>query len=178
MKKIAAIGALTATGVAFLINYPTSTNSTMGGGQTGAQTSAGPSAEPNATESGAPASPNAVATPQQQATSTQEVPASQQVVAGSSGVKDGTFDGAVVDVGYGPVQVRIQVAGGKVAAADAIQHPSGDRRSDRINTYAIPVLNQEAVQAQSASINMVSGATYTSQGYLSSLQSALDQAGL
>lgn len=79
---------------------------------------------------------------------------------------------------YGPIQVKITVKNGKVTAAEAIEYPNNDPRDAQINAYAIPALNSEAVSASSAQIDTVSGATYTSQGYLSSLQSALDKAGL
>ena len=90
----------------------------------------------------------------------------------------GTYDGAVASTWYGPVQVRITVAGGKLTAAQAIQLPSGNGHDQQINSYAIPILSQEVVAAQSAKVDMVSGATYTSTGYLQSLQSALDKAHL
>jgi uncharacterized protein with FMN-binding domain len=89
-----------------------------------------------------------------------------------------TVTGTAVDTIYGPVQVQITVKNGKVTAAQAVQYPQGSPRDQQINSYAIPVLNQEAVSASSAHIDAVSGATYTSGGYLTSLQSALDQAGV
>lgn len=89
-----------------------------------------------------------------------------------------TVTGAVVETRYGPVQVRVTVKGGRITAAAAVQYPYGDSRSAQISSYAIPTLNQEAVAAGSASIDMVSGASYTSDGYLQSLQSALTAAGL
>jgi uncharacterized protein with FMN-binding domain len=89
-----------------------------------------------------------------------------------------TATGSVADTAYGPVQVQVTVKGGKVTAAEATQYPSGTPRDAQINSYAIPVLNQEAVSASSARIDAVSGATYTSEGYISSLQSALNKAGL
>ncbi len=89
-----------------------------------------------------------------------------------------TFTGDAVSTRYGPVQVQITVAGGKVTKSVVTQVPWSERRDQEINAQAVPVLNQEAVQAQSARIDMVSGATYTSDGYLRSLQSALDQAKL
>jgi uncharacterized protein with FMN-binding domain len=76
------------------------------------------------------------------------------------------------------VQVRITVSGGKVTAVDVVEYPDSNGRDQEINARALPVLVQETLQAQSAKIDMVSGATYTSDGYLTSLQSALDQAGL
>jgi uncharacterized protein with FMN-binding domain len=79
---------------------------------------------------------------------------------------------------YGPVQVQITVKDGKVTAAAAVVYPEETPRDYQINSYAIPQLNQEAVAAGSAKIDAVSGATYTSGGYIGSLQSALDKAGL
>ena len=89
-----------------------------------------------------------------------------------------TVTGTVADTIYGPVEVQITVKNGKVTAAQAVQYPQDSPRDQQINSYAIPVLNQEAVSASSASIDAVSGATYTSGGYVTSLQSALDKAGL
>ncbi len=86
--------------------------------------------------------------------------------------------GSVVQTRYGPVQVQLAVTDGTITGASVLQQPSGDPRSAQISSYALPVLADETVSAQSASIDMVSGATYTSAGYVQSLQSALDQAGL
>ncbi|MCW2777794.1 MAG: FMN-binding protein [Frankiales bacterium] len=96
----------------------------------------------------------------------------------STGAASSTVTGDVVQTRWGPVQVRITVASGKVTAASAVQVPSGNGRDAEINGYAVPVLDQETVSAQSASIDAVSGATVTSDGYVTSLQSALDAAGL
>jgi uncharacterized protein with FMN-binding domain len=89
-----------------------------------------------------------------------------------------TVTGTATDTIYGPVEVQITVKNGKVTAAQAVQYPQDSPRDQQINSYAIPVLNQEAVSAGSASIDAVSGATYTSNGYITSLQSALDKAGV
>lgn len=89
-----------------------------------------------------------------------------------------TITGDAVETQYGPVQVQITVKNGTITAVNAVEYPINDPRDQEINSYAIPQLNQEALSAQSAQIDTVSGATYTSGGYLSSLQSALDQAGL
>jgi uncharacterized protein with FMN-binding domain len=83
-----------------------------------------------------------------------------------------------VNTRWGPVQVEITVSGGRIVSARTVQQPNGNRRDDEINGYALPVLSQEAVQAQSANIDSVSGATVTSEGYIGSLQSALDSAHL
>ena len=97
--------------------------------------------------------------------------------AGSSSAAK-TYDGDSVQTRWGPVQVRITVQNGKITASEAIVYPDGNHEDQEINSFALPVLSQEAVQQQSANIDMVSGATVTSQGYLSSLQSAIDQANL
>lgn len=86
-----------------------------------------------------------------------------------------TVTGDSVDTRWGPVQVRITVTNGTITAAQAIVYPENNPRDEEINAYAVPQLNSEAVGSTSASIDMVSGATYTSQGYISSLQSALDK---
>jgi uncharacterized protein with FMN-binding domain len=86
-----------------------------------------------------------------------------------------TVTGAVIQTKYGPIQVRVTVAGQRLTEVEAIQLPSGDRRDIQINDYAVPQLRTEALAAQSAHINVISGATYTSDGYAQSLQSALDK---
>jgi uncharacterized protein with FMN-binding domain len=89
-----------------------------------------------------------------------------------------TVAGDVVQTIYGPIQVTITVQGGKITTANVPTYPQGTFRDQEINSYAIPQLVQETVSANSAQIDGVSGATYTSQGYVSSLQSAIDKAGL
>jgi uncharacterized protein with FMN-binding domain len=92
--------------------------------------------------------------------------------------KAATYTGSAVQTRYGPVQVQITVKSGEVASASAVVYPTNSPLDAQINSYAIPALDSEAASAGSASIDMVSGATFTSEGYISSLQSALDQAGL
>ena len=87
-------------------------------------------------------------------------------------------DGPVVDTRYGPVQVEVTLDGSTITAIAAIQLPGGDRRSEQISNRAEPTLQSEALQAQSANIDGVSGATYTSEAYAQSLQAALDNAGI
>jgi FMN-binding domain len=103
-------------------------------------------------------------------------PGSTSGAGGSSGSK--TVTGQAAQTPYGPVQVQITVARGTVTNVTAVDYPQNTSRDAQINSFAIPQLNQEATAARSTNIDMVSGATYTSQGYLQSLQSALDQAGL
>lgn len=98
--------------------------------------------------------------------------------ASTSAGGDGTYTGEAVQTRYGAVQVQITVQDGRITASEAIQYPNQDRHDQQINAYAVPILNAEVVEAQSAAIDAVSGATVTSQGYLESLQSAIDAAHL
>jgi len=84
--------------------------------------------------------------------------------------------GTVVSTAYGPVQVEVTVRSGRITRARALARPSGNGQTDQINSYAIPQLDQETIAAQSAQIDTVSGASFTSDGYRQSLQSALDAA--
>ena len=98
----------------------------------------------------------------------------------SGAVKDGTYTGDAVDVGrgYGTMQVEVTVTGGRVVDVTALAVPQNDPRSAQISSEAVPMLVQQAIAAQSASIAGLSGATYTSNGFAQSLRSALVQAGL
>ena len=89
-----------------------------------------------------------------------------------------TVDGSAISTKYGDVQVRVIVSGGRLVDVQAVQLPSDRARSQGISSDAGPLLRNEALRAQSARINTVSGATSTSDGYAQSLQSALDRAGL
>lgn len=84
--------------------------------------------------------------------------------------------GSTVQTRWGPVQVKITIKSGKLTDVTAVQYPTDNPRDQEINSYALPQLRTEALQAQSANIDTVSGATYTSDGYRQSLQSALDSA--
>jgi uncharacterized protein with FMN-binding domain len=86
--------------------------------------------------------------------------------------------GSVVNTRWGPVQVQLTVSGGRITDVAMLQYPNGNGTDQQISSYALPILMQDTINAQSANIDMVSGATYTSTGYLQSLQSAIDQAGI
>ncbi|WP_411152701.1 FMN-binding protein [Streptomyces sp. A30] len=88
----------------------------------------------------------------------------------------GTYTGDPIDTQYGTVQVAATLTSGKLTAVRVLQAPDQNGRDQQIASYALPRLTQEALGAQSAHIDAVSGASYTSQGYMQSLQSALDQA--
>jgi uncharacterized protein with FMN-binding domain len=82
--------------------------------------------------------------------------------------------GNVANTAYGPVQVRVTVSNSKIVKVTILEQPSGTAHDLQIGAYAFPRLESETLAAQSAHIDMVSGATYTSRGYIQSLQSALD----
>ncbi|MFE1585694.1 FMN-binding protein [Streptomyces sp. NPDC058737] len=102
-------------------------------------------------------------------------PAAAQSPQGGRGAGAGTVTGDAASTQYGPVQVRLTVSDGRITKAEAVQAPKGGQ-SDRVTADAVPKLNRAAVAAGSADIDAVSGATYTSAGYVKSLQSALDKA--
>jgi uncharacterized protein with FMN-binding domain len=102
-------------------------------------------------------------------------PVAATAPSGAGGGGGQTLTGDVVDTQYGPVQVSVTMSGGKVTAAQAVKTPNSGPRSEQIAKDSIPQLNQQAVSA--AKVDTVSGATYTSEGYAKSLQSALDKAG-
>jgi uncharacterized protein with FMN-binding domain len=160
MRKIAVAIASTICGLVLLFTYPTST------GQSVAAAAALPVALPPNDSS---LSSGRVSTP---------VPEASNTTSSGSGTggASGTFAGSTSNTRYGPVQVQISVTGGKITAATALQVPQESSRDVRINSQAVPILNQETVQAQNAQIDTVSGATYTSDGYIKSLQSAIDAA--
>lgn len=127
-----------------------------------------------------PATASAVSTPAQttqntNTTSSQpsSTPASQS---SGSGLKDGTFTGTTETGFYDTIQVAITVSGGKITAVNTPVLSGDSGHSDSINAYAVPQLNQEVISAQSAQIDGISGASYTTQTYTQSLQSAIDQA--
>ena len=161
MRKIVIGIASTVSALVLLYSYHTSTNSEAAkdtATDTGGGTGTSGSTTPNSGSAGSASS--------------------EAGSASTSASSDGTYTGDPVATRYGDVQVQITVAGGKITAAEAIQYPNGDRHDQQITAYAIPILNAEAVDAQSASIDAVSGATVTSDGYISSLQSAIDAANL
>jgi uncharacterized protein with FMN-binding domain len=87
-----------------------------------------------------------------------------------------TVTGDTIDTRWGPVQVEVTLTNGKITKVRALQLPNENARDQEIDSFAVPQLYQETLSAQSAQIDTVSGATYTSEGYIQSLQSALDKA--
>ncbi|MEG0589209.1 FMN-binding protein [Aurantimicrobium sp.] len=95
----------------------------------------------------------------------------------ASGPADGTYDGAVINTRYGAQQVQVVISSGQISDVIVLQTQTADRKSEQISSRANPILREEVLSAQSAQVANVSGATYTSQSYMQSLQSALDAAG-
>jgi uncharacterized protein with FMN-binding domain len=153
MRRIVIWLASTVTVVVLLFGYHTSTNKTSSGTTEGGTSGSTMSAddEPSASAS----SPSSGSS-------------------GSRSTKITTYTGSVAQARWGPVQVKISVQGGRLTKVTILQHPSGNSRDAEINDHALPILINESLRAQSANIDMVSGATVTSRGYVKSLQAALD----
>lgn len=133
-------------------------------------------AAPQAASNPAGAGDPGAATP---APATTPAPAATQAptaAAGATRLANGTDVGPVVQTQFGPVQVQVTISGGKIAEVAALQLPSDRQRSAYISSVVGPMLRSEALTAQSAQIDLISGATYTSDAYAQSLQAALDQA--
>jgi len=92
------------------------------------------------------------------------------------GFTDGTYTGPVTDAYYGPIQIQALIQGGRLAALRVLRYPSDRRTSIRINRQALPMLRDEAIMAQSANVDIISGATLTSRAFIQSLGGALNQA--
>lgn len=137
--------------------------------QVGAQAHTGSMTPPTATSG----TPNTATAPSGSSSG-----AATETPAPSTSSGSGTYTGAVESTRYGDVQVQVTVANGSITDVTALHLTDADGRSVQISNRAAPVLRQEVLSAQSTSVQMVSGATYTSEAYLTSLQSAIDQAGL
>ncbi|MEB0002008.1 FMN-binding protein [Cryobacterium sp. RTC2.1] len=181
MRKRAAAAAATASlsvlAIGWLVGTPAvaSLQNTLGGSATDATVSAAASAPavstPTATATATATAPAvATATPTATATAT---PAAAAPAAGVTG----TFTGSVVATRFGNMQVSVTIADGTITDVTALQLTDKDSKSVQISNRAAPVLKAEVLKAQSAAVANVSGATYTTQGYLTSLQAALDAAG-
>jgi uncharacterized protein with FMN-binding domain len=154
MHRAVPVIAATAGGLALLANFHTTGTSTVAiAGATTTPTAPAPTTKP-------PASGRAIG------------PTTTTATAGSR-----TVDGPDVPNDYGDVQVRVTLNGSKIVDVKALQLPHDRRRSQQISDYAAPLLRTEVLQAQSANIDLVSGASYTSDSYAQSVQGALDNAG-
>lgn len=189
MRRILLWAMSTLSAVVLLFSYKTSTNSSAAAviPQTSAQAPIVGGAAPTtgSTSSGSTSSGSTSSGNSSSGNSSSGSTASGSTTTAAPSIPDSTtatgtttVPGSVAQTRWGPVQVQITVDGGKVTQVSVLQYPDGNGKDQQINARALPVLIRETVSAQSADIDMVSGATVTSQGYLTSLQSALDQAGL
>jgi uncharacterized protein with FMN-binding domain len=174
MRRVILAIVSTAIGLVFLLSFKTHTQSALGTPAAALGTPT-PGSGTSSASAGSPAS-SATGTSTKKA-SAKSGSASASKSASAAGAAK-TVTGEAIDTIYGPVQVKITVKGGKITAVTATEYPMDTPRDYQINSYAIPALNSETLQASSANIDSISGATYTSQGYIGSLQNALDQAGL
>ncbi len=161
MKRILCTLAATVAGIVALLSYKTHGKVATAGGLP----SAGLSGAATSTSAPVPSTASGPAT-------------STAGPARSTGGSSASYTGTAITTRYGIVQVQVTVAGKKITNVAFVQLTAFDDRSQRINSDAAPILLQETLSAQSAQIDSVSGASYTSQGYDQSLQSALDQAGI
>jgi len=99
-----------------------------------------------------------------------------KTTSGSTTYKDGTYTGTTVTHRYGSVTVTVTISGGKITNVSAQAVDGGDRRSQSINSQAVPMMKTEVLSANSAKVSTISGATYTTTAYITSLQSALAKA--
>ena len=173
MRRIVTWAMSTLTVLVLLFSYHTSRSSTVATSETRPVTTS-QSAPSTTTDSASGSSGGTDGTDDSAAGDTDTSASS----GASASTASKTYTGDAVDTRYGPVQVQITVASGKITAVDVLQVPMSDRHDQMINSQAVPIYNDETVQAQSADIDVVSGATYTWEGYTQSLQSAIDQANL
>ena len=109
------------------------------------------------------------------ATSASNAPSSSSA-SNSSTYRDGNYSGSTEDAYYGNVQVAVTISGGRVTDVKFLQYPNSHSTSVYINQQAMPYLQQEAIQNQSSNVQIISGATFTSQAFIQSLQNALNKA--
>ena len=147
-------------------SHPAASKSPAAAGKSSAAASKSPAAAGKG--SAAPTTPTTPTTPA--APTTQAAPTTPAAPAAR------TLTGTVANTQYGPMQVQVTLTGQKITNVTVLQRTDAGAESDQIDANAIPKLNSETLAAQSAQISAVSGASYTSQGYIQSLQSALDQA--
>jgi len=153
----------------------------LGGGSTTTTTTPAPATTTTPAPTATTAAPAPAATATKKATTTTPAPAPTTAAPAPAPAKakpSGTFTGSTSQTRFGPVQVQITLVNGKITAANALQYPNNDFRSQQISQQAIPYLVQETLAANSADIQGVGGASYTSQGWYDSLVSALAKAGM
>lgn len=134
-------------------------------------------AQPVASVAGTPTNPDATTPDTSTRDTSTDASGTAPATPQTSAAQDGTYVGTVVSTRFGNMQVQVTIADGAITDVTALQVTDHERRSVAISNRAVPVLRSEVLATQSASVATVGGATYTSVGYLRSLQSALDAAG-
>ena len=178
IRKTAFLITGTVAGVVGVVSYnpPHLTNQIASSGGTPATNTATPAASATTSNSKSPAQPAPTKSSKSTAKTQTASPAATTPTT-TAGVS-GTFKGDTSQTRWGPVQVQVTLTDGKITDVTTLQYPNGDRRSQSISSQVIPWLQDEVLQVQSAQINGISGATYTSGGFKASLASALQKAGL
>jgi len=180
IRKTAFLITGTVAGVVGVVSYnpPHLTNQIASSGGTPTTNTATPTASATTSNSKSPAQPAPTKSSKSSAnTQTQTASPAATTPTTTAGVS-GTFKGETSQTRWGPVQVQVTLTDGKITDVTTLQYPNGDRRSQSISSQVIPWLQDEVLQVQSAQINGISGATYTSGGFKASLASALQKAGL
>jgi uncharacterized protein with FMN-binding domain len=170
MRRAIVAGTATVSGVILLLGLKPHGNSVQATAQ---------NFSIGSTNSPAPSTP---AAPQTQPSNAPSTPAATKSTSSGGSSNSGSSSPKVVtgqeaQTQYGPVQLQVTFSGKKITSINVLEYPTDTTRDQEINSYALPQLNQEAMAAQSAHIDVISGATYTSEGYQQSLQSAIDKAG-
>ena len=172
MRRVLLALAATAIGLVLLLSYkahsPSPQSSALSGPEPGGTVAPGVGTgaltEPSTAAAGAGASATAG-------------PSSSPASSGGK-AKSGVYSGDPETSQFSTIQVKITVSGGRISDITLIQDLDDDEHSAEVDAYATPILRSEALSAQSANVDVVSGATFTSESYTQSLQSAIDRAGL
>jgi uncharacterized protein with FMN-binding domain len=179
MRRAIVATAGTVVGLVALLSYKSSgphngQRVQVNGGQSAPVSSTLPPATAGPATTGPPTTGPAISGPPTTAPPTTAPPTTAPPVAASA---ERTYDGQDIQYVYGDIVVNATLRGGRILNVSVPQNDAVDGRSQMINSYAVPILEQEAVAAQGVNINVVSGATFTSDAFAQSLQSALSQAG-
>ena len=171
VKRIVLWVLSTLSTVVVLFGYHTSTSSTLATNSTGTTFSG--SLQGQSTSGGSGTTSGTGGT-----TSSGSAPPNDSSGSSGPGSSSTSVTGQTAHTQWGPVQVQLEVSKSTITHVTILQYPNGNGTDVQIANYALPQLIQDTLDSQGHDVSMVSGATYTSQGYLQSLQSALDQAGL
>ena len=171
VKRIVLWVLSTLSTVVVLFGYHTSNSSTLATNSTGTTFSG--SLQGQSTSGGSGTTSGTGGT-----TSSGSAPPNDSSGSSGSDSSSTSVTGQTAHTQWGPVQVQLDVSGSTITSSRVLQYPNGNGTDIQIANYALPQLIQDTLDSQGHNVSMVSGATYTSQGYLQSLQSALDQAGL